>query len=243
MYVLLRVALDNDAFIAKPGKIKEQISKMVAEGLRVKLTPMGITGLSFLEADFFPGSEDRPLEIDWEPKYLYIPSKPALMTKVGQSVDRLTRQLDQIDLVQIADNIERVTSNLNVAVTEGFVPVLQGVEERLEAMAGTLETLDKIMQMVAGEVPPIMANVRDASDRLPLVGENLSTATECLPRISTNLTSAVSQLQLLIEENRGDINEIITNIKYITDDAKEFVRMIKKYPGMLLTEPPKKIRE
>ena len=228
MYVLMRVALDENALPEGANPLFEQVDDMVARGLRVRLVPLGITGLSFLEADYFEDLEEAPLPIDWTPKVTYIPSKPGLLTRVGNSMDRLTYQLERIHLGKIAGNIEQMSSNLNAAVTEDFTPLLHRVEERLDSMEGTFENLDRIMQSAAEEVPPILANARIATDRLP--------------QISSNLTTTVDQLAILVEENSGEIDEIITNIKYITDDTRQFIRMIKEYPGMLLTEPPEKLQ-
>lgn len=227
MYVLLRVALD-EAAVDEAKDLCDKIAGLVYDGLRVKLTPMGITGLSFLEADYYAETSD-PLTIDWTPKYPYIPATPALMTKVGQSIDRLAAQLDQINLDVIAGNIEQISSNINVAVATDFMPLMENLEARMLSTASTFENLDKTMQAVADEAPQIIENARLASEKLPEIG--------------TNLNAAVSDLQLLIEGNSGEVEEIIENVRRITDEAKELVRMLKKHPGMLLAKPPEEITE
>jgi len=45
------------------------------EGLRFKMVPLGITGLSYLELDF-GNNEHKPMDITWTPKDIYIPSVP-----------------------------------------------------------------------------------------------------------------------------------------------------------------------
>ena len=49
MYVMVRVALNDSEMLESAGTIPERVRKEVKDGLRMKLVPQGITGLSFLE--------------------------------------------------------------------------------------------------------------------------------------------------------------------------------------------------
>ena len=65
-------------------------------------------------------------------------------------------------------------------------------------------------------------------------------ASHDLPTITSNLTETTEQLETLIRSSDQDIDQVLTNLRYITDDARELIRMLKRYPGMLLSEPPDK---
>jgi ABC-type transporter Mla subunit MlaD len=202
MYVMLRVALTDKEILSDtqsiPGRVQEQIQK----GLRMKLVPQGITGLSFLEAEYFPETEFQPLEIDWEPQYTYIPSTPAVMTLIERSIEHITAEINTLNLGEIGRNIEAITSNLNESAIH--------IEE-------------------------ITHQAADASDE---VVENIRQAAANLPDASSNLTETVVSLQEIIHDSDRDIEQILVNLRYITDDTRELIRMIKRYPGMLLSEPP-----
>ncbi|MCK4565463.1 MAG: hypothetical protein KAU94_12410, partial [Verrucomicrobia bacterium] len=144
------------------------------------------------------------LEIDWEPKYTYIPSTPAMMTLVSRSIEHITAEINTLDLKAIGENVESITSNLNVSIRQ--------IEQVTRTAAG-----------VSGEV---IENVRLASGDLPTV--------------TSNLTLTVADLQKIINHSDRDIERILANLNYITDDTRELIRMIKRYPGMLLAEPPEK---
>jgi phospholipid/cholesterol/gamma-HCH transport system substrate-binding protein len=203
MYVMIRVALDDKAVMQDPGSLPERARKMVKDGLRFKLVPQGITGLSFLEADYFPDSNPVPLEIDWEPRYTYIPSTPAMMTVLGRSLERLASEIDTLNLQAMGANVEQITSNLNLAV----------------------QNMEQITRNAAVASDDVITNIKKASDDLP--------------GVTSNLAHSISMIQEIVEDSDHELDRILLNLGYITDETRELMRMLKRYPGMLLTEPPK----
>jgi paraquat-inducible protein B len=204
MYVMIRVALNDRQMLEDAEAIPEQVRKQVKDGLRMKLVPQGITGLSFLEAEYYPETDAKPLKIDWIPKYTYIPSTPSMMTLLSRTIEHITAELSTLDIEAIGNNVEGVTSNLNIAA--------QNVEE--------------LTRNVAGASDEVIGNVKLAAADLPSVTSNLNTTTLLLGE--------------LVTESDRDVELILNNLRYITDDTRELIRMLKRHPGMLLTEPPEK---
>jgi len=204
MYVLIRVALEDGRLLADTDTLSSRIQAQVRNGLRLKLVPQGITGLSFLEADFQPDAGSDLLEIDWKPKYTYIPSSPAMMTLVTRTLERIAAQISTIDLAAIGGNVESMTSNLNLSA----------------------QHIEKITQNAAAASGDVVGNVQLAASDLPI--------------LISNLTASVSEIQGMVSDSDRDVDQILTNLRYITDDTRELIRMIKRYPGLLLTEPPER---
>lgn len=205
MYVLVRVALEDQEMMEDQAAWKIQVNEMIGRGLRLKLVPQGITGLSFLEAEFFPDTDVQPLDIDWEPKYMYIPSTPAMMTLISRSMERVATEINSLNLKAIGDNIESITSNLNLSV----------------------QHVEQITSHAAGASHGIIDNVAIASAQLPTVASNLNVSMELVQGI-------------IIDSDR-DLDRILANLTYITDDTRELIRLLKRHPGMLLSEPPKQM--
>mgnify|MGYP001823403088 CR=1 FL=1 len=204
MYVMIRVALDDKQMMQEaeslPGRIREQVE----DGLRLKLVPQGITGLSFLEAEYYPDTESEALEIDWKPRYTYIPSAPAMMTLLSRSIEHVAAEINTLNLKEIGRNVESITSNLNESAKH----------------------IEKITRTAADASDGIISNVQIAADSLPPV--------------TSNLTESIEMVHVLIDNSNEDIDQVLLNLRYITEDTKELIRMIKRYPGMLLSEPPEK---
>ena len=203
MYVMVRVALNDKEMVNDAETIPERVKEQIASGLRLKLVPQGITGLSFLEAEYYPETNAEPLEIDWEPKYTYIPSTPSMMKLLGRSIEHMSAELNTLNLKVIGENVENITSNLNISV------------EHIEY---------------------ITRNAATASDD---IFKNIGLAAANLPSATTNLTESMALIESIISDSDQDLERILSNLSYITEDTRELIRMIKRYPGILLTEPPK----
>ncbi len=203
MYVLVRVALNDKKMLSYAKYIPERVQAQVKRGLRLKLVPQGITGLSFLEAEYYPETKSDPLEIDWKPKYTYIPSTPSMMKLLSQSIEHLAAEIGTLNLQKIGKNMELITSNLNHST------------EHIEY---------------------ITKNAAVASDN---IFKNIGLAAENLPSASTNLSDSMVLIENIISDSDQGFDRILSNLGYITEDTRELIRMIKRYPGILLTDPPK----
>lgn len=203
MYVMIRVALNDKEMLEDAEGIPERVRKQVRNGLRMKLVPQGITGLSFVEAEYYPDTEARPLIIDWQPKYTYIPSTPSMMTLLSRTIERLTAELATLDVEGIGNNVEAVTSNLNV----------------------TVQHIEGITRNVAGASEEVIGQVRIAAADLPSV--------------TSNLNNTLLLLEEMVADSDRDVEQILSNLRLITDDTRELIRMLRRHPGMLLSEPPK----
>ena len=70
----------------------EQVSRFMAlveQGLRFKLTPIGITGISFIEADFVDPAKNPAMQLSFEPSALYVPSVKSTITQLSGAAERL----------------------------------------------------------------------------------------------------------------------------------------------------------
>jgi ABC-type transporter Mla subunit MlaD len=197
MYIMIRVAIDENLLSTKPEEFSELVIQQVARGMRIKIVPQGITGLAFLDADLYPEGLTEPLPIDWEPTYGYIPSTPSMMAVLSKSLERITADINSLDLVAMGENIESITSNLNAS---------------------------------AQDISKITHDTADISDE---VMKNVKTA-------SSDLTAMVTDVRATVLDSDANIEQILTNLRYITEETRELIRMIKRTPSMLLTEPPEK---
>lgn len=204
MYVMVRVALEDRDMMEDQESWKKQVNEMINQGLRLKLVPQGITGLSFLEAEFYPDTESAPLEIDWKPKYTYIPSTPAMMTLLSRSIERVAAEINTLDVRQIGIDVAAIASNLNLS---------------------------------ARHIEHVTGNAAAASDS---VINNIGIAAENLPGLTTNLSDSLTMIQTMIKDSDAELDQILINLRYITEDTKDLIRTIRRHPGMLLSEPPEK---
>lgn len=154
-YILVRFSVQPSRFPRLHGLDAQSRLDLLARehGLRVKLSPIGISGLNFLEIDFLPAKENPLLEIGWQPKRLYIPSAVSMLSMMGDTINNLATQLDE--------NVYPLLKNLNEASRQ-FPEISQKLDETLLHTAAISRHVEDITstakkypsQLVFGGAPP-----------------------------------------------------------------------------------------
>lgn len=191
MYVLIRIALDKSSLSIADDEFEDEVDEQIERGLRLRLVPQGITGLSFVEADLFPDSTKPPLEIDWEPDVIYVPSMPSTMTLISQSIERIAEQLNTLNLDKIGGDIENITGDLSKTVVH----------------------MEKLMGNTAMASEEVVENVRKASNDLPEITANLKRTTDQLEVIINSSDQDIDQVLLNLRYITDDARELIRMLK------------------------------
>lgn len=232
MYVLVRSALGPEIMRSRPDIIKSIRKSVKEEGLRVKLVSQGITGLYFLEMDYDPSVPADRLSIDWKPKYCVVPSAPSTTAKLRETVDRLTTQIDQIDIAAIGEHTENITANLEKTSSD------------LTTFISHLNAID--IKGIAGEIHRTSANLEASSADIRRItkaasGEMLADARETfdkLPTISSNLVESTTRVNEILDSSGEKVDIFLINLNNTLEDLNDLIRLVKRYPGVLLREPP-----
>ena len=110
--------------------------QMVARGLRFQITSNLLTGQSYLQADYYDPERYPPLEIDWQPENIYIPSIPSDLTTLRDTLNRLQK----LDVESFLDSLDKAINDANIdQVSQEAVALLS--EARLKVRAVDTETL------------------------------------------------------------------------------------------------------
>jgi len=107
-YVLVRVGITSNLFqfpLADPNdpSFKSELER----GFRVRLAAQGLTGVAYLEADYLDPERNPPLEIDWQPQYPYIPSARSRILQLGDSLESILQNFEQIDIPRLMSSVDR----------------------------------------------------------------------------------------------------------------------------------------
>src|SRR5678816_1267482 len=107
-YVLVRVGITSNLFqfpLADPNdpSFKSELDR----GFRVRLASQGLTGVAYLEADYLDPERNPPLEIDWQPKYPYIPSARSRIVQLSDSVESILQNFEQLDIPRLVNSVDK----------------------------------------------------------------------------------------------------------------------------------------
>ena len=94
------------------GDYEREIKRLVEQGLRVRVAAQGLTGTSYLEADYLDPQRNPPMKIAWKPAYIYVPSAQSAISRLGRGAEEVFDRISALD-------IESVVSHLDGALVSG----------------------------------------------------------------------------------------------------------------------------
>lgn len=229
-YVLVRAEIYGNKVLGK-GKRRlyqtdkervEGFKEMISQGLRLQLASQGITGVAFLNAVYLDPTRYHPLEHEWKPEYMYIPSAPGTISQITETIEDLSDSIDNIDFKQISEEIEKLVVSLNKAVEDAKVGELS---KDLSKLIGSLNSATTELNTIlkSKEAKETLANVT---------------------AITSDLKNTLNRTDRLLSSREHSVKLTLENIERISEDLREFMETMKKYPSwVLFGNPPPHIEE
>jgi len=244
-YIVVRVSV-KEVFPGQSDEEREMdVKRRIEEGLRVRLTSQGVTGIVYLEADTLDPNEYRPVTIAWAPKTLYIPSGRSTVTVLGSALTKIAKDLEQAEVHKVAADLDALLLSLTKLTRETDMSQL-GVQTglALSELRGTLQQARSILAnpaiqsflsdaaATAGEARHLVADLSHASMQIRRMSEEL-------PGTLTRLDTTVRRVDHLVVSKSQDIDEILANLRVVSADLRELMTNAKRYPSQVfLGEPP-----
>jgi len=197
---------------------EESIRVQVEKGLRLRLTPLGITGTSFIQADYLNPAKNPPLAITWTPDHVYVPSAPSTISQLSSAAERLMSRIDKLDVEELLTNFDKVLASLNVALGEADVQgARKSVGELLDDLRSTSSEARKAITTA-----DLRGTSRDARNTLD------------------QLTATLTRVQRLIDANDDDLATTLDNLRVASENLREASETARAYPSLLLFGAPPK---
>jgi phospholipid/cholesterol/gamma-HCH transport system substrate-binding protein len=237
-YVLVRAEVYQESVGARKslGRIptaEERIStvkELIEKGLRLQLDSSGITGVAFLNMVYLDPKRYPPLEIDWQPESLYIPSAPGTITVVTQAIENLTRQLESIDIKGITNKVDQLLATTNRAVEEAQIAA---VSQDIRRLLGKLENNSKNFNSIL-ESKEVQQSLKDLSQAM----ENLSNASQEFPKTMAGLNGSLREVNRLTSTQGQQLNLILEDLRSTSENLRELSDTAKRYPSWVLFGNP-----
>jgi phospholipid/cholesterol/gamma-HCH transport system substrate-binding protein/paraquat-inducible protein B len=211
-YVYIKIGLYKD-FLAGVGRgvfedPRVALENEVANGLTLQLTPLGLTGVAYLEADYLDPEDVPALKIAWLPKNTYIPSTPGTFAQITQTLHKLAKEIKEVDIKAVEGDVRALLQSMLVATQE--VNAILKRPDITEILANLRETTK---------------NVSVASVELP---ETVAQANRTLRRVDNVVSNQQQNLEVIVD----DIRLISESLKEVTGDAERYPSYL------LFGEPP-----
>lgn len=262
-YVMVLCSVNQENLPSEPGAQKECLEKMVDRGLRVRISSNLLTGQAYLQADYLDPNRFDVLEVGWEPRNLYIPSAPSELSTLKDSVDKVLRRLQELDIDKLVKTVEAVLNSIDSAIADANVGEISEDMRALLAEArtqvnnldakkisltaqDTLASIDKAVEdvntpAISHEIRSLLSEVRRTNEHLQrlLVNPESNAPTANLEEVISRLNKTLARLDRLVATERPQIELILANFEKISEDIRDLTETLKKHPSSLFfSEPP-----
>lgn len=230
-YVLVDMAIYPDQ-LGDVGGGREFVDQLVADGLRIRMVPIGITGIVYLELDF--NRSNAVLPINWVPQNLYIPSTHSTVLNFVESFERILAKLEPLDLNNTANNLDRLLTTLNRKAEALDTEKLS--KEIVTSLGELRVVLRHVEQLAAGEDwKGLPKDLAAAVRRLHEIADSPE-----LKRTLAALDRSTQRVDRALEGREDDIAELISNLRAASTNLKTLSENLRHSPaGALLAQPPK----
>ncbi len=255
-YVLVVIAADDNNFNSSKSDSDPLniLDRLIEKGLRIRLTTQALTGIAYLEVDYFNPAEYPPLEIEWDPRYKYIPSAGSALGSFTNSLEQTFKQIASVDFVEVVKNFNDLLVSINSTMQDAKIVAL--VEELRQTNSDIKDVVSKAATAIND------ADVKGLSDKLSNLLDSFNTSatvatetisgfkdtntliqdmlressdtTTTIPELIRSLDNLVSQVNNLVAENRTDIESIVNKLDYMATDLIDFSSTLKQNPSILL---------
>ncbi len=183
--------------IRRRGHSTEEITEeLISRGLRAQLNTQSLlTGLLYIQLDFHP--ETRADLVDIDSPYIQIPTIPT-------GLERLTREVAEIDIAKLASDLESTLAGLQAFITnEQF----QALPARLETALDSMTTLsNRLQEQLATTGPKIDQALDGANDTFTMASGELVQISSLVQANLRTLETAVTAFEAAMQEFDGFIS-------------------------------------
>ncbi|WP_116364805.1 MlaD family protein [Parahaliea mediterranea] len=168
LIMLVEAVLDADN-VQKRGSNPQELTEMLIErGMRAQLNTQSLlTGLLYVQLDFHPDTAIELPEID--SPHLQIPTIPT-------NLEKLSRQIDDIDFAQVASDLTAIATGLKSVITDEKFQSLPG---QVNATFLSITELSEDIRQTLGRIEP------NINQLLASANSTLVTVDDNLPRLVT----------------------------------------------------------
>lgn len=212
-YVVLGMEITKEVF---PDMFEENLTplleKAIAKGLRMRIEPLGITGMSYIEMDYVDPKQFPVLSIDWTPRTYYVPSAPGQLTNILDSVNSMMRDIESFNLGGIAEKTNDLLDNLNQAIT-----------------GAQFGKLSSDMQSLIADLKKAIAEAQVAE-----LSADTKTLLQSSSEAAKKLEAIMQNVEPVSRMGAKDLQATLDNLRVITENLTAFSAAVRQNPARLI---------
>ncbi|MFA5904515.1 MAG: MlaD family protein [Desulfobacula sp.] len=240
-YVLVVMALEEGISLGQTGdSAEERVQNAIRDGLVIRLSFKGLTGVGYLETDYATKNPGDDLVISWTPGNIYIPSQRSSMKQFGDSMTQILDSLAAMNVKGITKDIETLLKTLDNKANDFDInnisllaaSLLKELKETNQKISKAVET-DKI-NSVLDDAKASFSELRGIveSSRAPLgsaindfqkaAGSTKNMADNLEQKLSPKMDSLSGNLDKLVE-NLSAASGLIEHMVWLNSDRVKLI--------------------
>ena len=212
-YVMALMSVERSkmpGLASDPLAFRAMMAREIQNGLRLKLTYQGITGLLTLETDYVDPIRNPALSVPWEPRTLYVPSAPSVVTSFTRAVDNVFQRVEKLDIEGLSERMARALDSIDRAAGE---VKLGDVRQAVIALAEDVrQTNRQIQQILSAQAP----------------------APGTVPRAVQQFTHALGRVEQLVSRHEVDVDKIMVDLRTVAANLRDLSESLKNDPATIL---------
>lgn len=218
--VQVDMEIELDSFGGTKGRVENYFRRELKQGLRCRMEFLGITGMKYIDLDYFVSKED---EMPTAPKFvgdasaIFVPSVPSSFRDISQSLVTAVEHISKIKFDELAEKIDRTLSDFSGLLAD---PAIRSTIARVNDAAANLEsttaaiarTLDeKRMERMIAQVEnalkgfdSLVDTVKGEADRAKIAESTASfrAAADAISERSREITNTLQKFNQLMDSIR-----------------------------------------
>jgi phospholipid/cholesterol/gamma-HCH transport system substrate-binding protein/paraquat-inducible protein B len=201
---------------------EQALQAWIDRGFRLRLTSAGITGVVYLEADFYDPKKNPVTLPPWKPETPYIPAAPSAIKAFASAAERVLERIEKVDVEGVLTHLNTLLATMNDAA--GKVDI-EAIQQRAIALLDDLQAVSKEVRIELAQVD---------------TGEVSSALVDTLDKLSLTLLD----LQRILQTQGGQIGGTLDNVRVMSENLRDLSETLRSYPSLLLLgEPPARAGE
>ena len=205
-YVVVRMQVYGDSLE------KNHLESFIKDNLRARIRSMGITGVNYVELDFYPKSDQNyTLKYTWQPEYPVVPSMPNQADEIISGVQKLISALNGMDIDGTQKKFDALLGNLN--------KLMAGDGKNNSGLINSVQDLNVLLDRIAKVTDKDQLNI-----------------------LMRELVATMVSLRQTVTSVQGDTTVTLENLRQASEQLNEFTRVVSQSPATLIWgEPPARI--
>ena len=231
--------LDQNVISDGAGKMiktgdRATLQRLIDEGLRAKIDLAGITGLQFVELDFFDPQQFPAPPAANDAEYPVVPTLRSGMSELVENLSKIAGNLNKVDFAGLSQELKSLLATVNQQAggldLKKMVAAVTSAASSIDALAGSAEAkaafanLNKTATDVQGLVAKLDTQVEPVSAELV--------------RSLHSFHDAAQSVQKLVGPQSGLGDEAIKTLRQLTQTAEslqELADFLERNPNALIT--------